>query len=409
MNPYHYNTPVVGRPIRWIACFWGALCTLAAPPPCFARLIVVPVPMFSLNPTTGYNAGLILSFTEIENEFTESILAPSGSYHESYGPMGTFRYYRYTPEGNNWRVYSSLGGKNYHESYFDFRVPRWWKDRVGFRGRALLMRDPAFRFYGYGAGTTPRDESHYAYVDRGGYGTIAFILSERLELGLDFTLHRGEVRPTHVGPREEYTLEKWRDLDGLRDAFIHSEGYTLRYDSRDRQNLPHSGSLASLGIRGSWREAGSGADYWAWGGEVRRYVSFGGERLVLAARLFLDQMIGDRDTPFFERPTLGGKWSFRGYGYNRFTDWGRVAGSVEQRWLLARAKILRVPVALEPAVFVEVGRVFGSFGDLAPSGPWARALGGSWRFIVTNSLVASIDVGVSPEGPAAHVSLDYPF
>lgn len=374
-----------------------------------SRSLLVPIPMVSLNPTTGYNAGMLVAWVRVGSGFTESIMAPSASYHESYGTLLTMRHFQFTKRDDVFRLYASYGAMNYHESYLDFRVPRFYRGRLGARGRLFAMRDPAFRFYGYGSDTRDENKAFYAFIDRGGYGTLAVWLSRFLQVGLDVSAHDGRIAPTHIGGVDRYIRNKYSGVDGLSGGFVFQEGVTLQYDSRDSPSVPRHGAFASASVRASSRALGSLSNFHGFGVDMRSYVSAKAERFTTVPRLFLDRVSGDDDTPLFERPALGGKWTFRGYGFNRFTDWARLGIAVEQRALLATPDLFGIRVGLEPALFVSTGRVASTARHLARLSGFAWVAGGAWRFIVTDSLVASIDLGFSREGPAAHVSIEYPF
>ena len=93
----------------------------------------------------------------------------------------------------------------------------------------------------------------------------------------------------------------------------------------------------------------------------------------------------------------------------RFVDDNGYVANVEERINLIEFEMMGVRQIFQLAGFVDVGRVFGE-GEGLKFDDLKIAAGGAVRLIVpASNLVTSIDLGVSDEGPAVFVSLDYPW
>src|SRR5713226_6413288 len=108
-----------------------------------------------------------------------------------------------------------------------------------------------------------------------------------------------------------------------------------------------------------------------------------------------------RTLPLYERPSLGGSDTLRGYIANRFTDnstWHAVA---EYRfWIISRGFALTDTIRIERvgmALFYEAGTVADSL-DRLPAARVHTSYGVGLRFSLERTAVFRADVGFSREG-----------
>ena len=158
------------------------------------------------------------------------------------------------------------------------------------------------------------------------------------------------------------------------------------------------------------RTLGSSTSYTKFGFDSRGYIPLRGEKKnpILAMRATADYVAGPADTPFWERSSLGGRRSLRGYGGDRFIGFNRSIGSVELRTNVYQHRLFGVNAELELAPFIDAGEVFkgvttNPVGDLH----WDYGLG--FRGIVRPQILAFVDVGHGDEGLKVFTGIDYPF
>jgi outer membrane protein assembly factor BamA len=116
--------------------------------------------------------------------------------------------------------------------------------------------------------------------------------------------------------------------------------------------------------------------------------------------------------PFYERPSLGGSDTLRGYIANRFTDncsWHAVA---EYRfWIFPRGFALTDTIRIERvgmALFYEAGTVAHSL-DALPAAPIHTSYGVGLRFSLERTALFRADVGFSREDVNVSVGFGLPF
>lgn len=113
-------------------------------------------------------------------------------------------------------------------------------------------------------------------------------------------------------------------------------------------------------------------------------------RLVLKGHLEqVEPLFGGSDVPFFQRPTLGGQRTLRGFSSSRFQEDGALAGSVEYRYPIWRN--------LDAVALVDVGQVFDSFEDVAVD-RFHWSYGGGLHLISGGTLRFRFELAHSPEG-----------
>jgi hypothetical protein len=269
------------------------------------------------------------------------------------------------------------------------------------------------RFFGFGPDTRARDET--SYVD------------EVIDVGAraDFALPKaGGSWVATIGARgEHHNLAPGRVSgrpttdDVFPELFAAGDGHQslvlttgLRYDTRDSQHQPYAGYQVGVLVDAPlWQSTGdTGVVATAFGN-----VSFplppllhrgGDEREenpptdTLALGLAVQASAGT--LPFYERPSLGGSDTLRGYIANRFTDnssWHAVA---EYRfWVVPRGFALTDTIRIERvgmALFYEAGTVADSL-DALPAARVHTSYGVGLRFSLERTAVFRADVGFSRE------------
>jgi len=269
------------------------------------------------------------------------------------------------------------------------------------------------RFYGLGPDTRERDETSYTdeVTDLGARGEFA--LPEAGGNWIATAGARGEyhnLAPGRVSGRattDDVFPELFTAGDGVASLTL-SAG--LRYDTRDSQHQPYAGWQLGVFVDAPvWQSGGdAGAVATAFGNLAFRLPPLfhrGGDQReehpptdTLALGLAVQASAGD--LPFYERPSLGGTDTLRGYIANRFTDnssWHAVA---EYRfWIIPRGFALTDTIRIERvgmALFYEAGTVADSL-DKLPAARVHTSYGVGLRFSLERTAVFRADVGFSRE------------
>lgn len=128
--------------------------------------------------------------------------------------------------------------------------------------------------------------------------------------------------------------------------------------------------------------------------EVRQYLPVGllpqSRRFVLMGHLEqVEPLFEGSAVPFFQKPTLGGQNTLRGFTSSRFQADGALAGSAEYRYPIWNS--------LDALVLVDAGQVFDSFGDItADRFHWSY--GGGIHLLAGNGLGFRFELAHSAEG-----------
>jgi outer membrane protein assembly factor BamA len=241
----------------------------------------------------------------------------------------------------------------------------------------------------------------------GSYAFLGVNVNREMRLSFGESLRRFSV--TEGGVRDlPFTGDVFPSLPGLDGATVHAQHIAFTYDSRDSERTPTRGILASAFAEVSSEAFGSASDYVKGGVSAVYLHPVGNGRVVLVTRGLFEALGGDDDTPFQVRPSLGGVDTLRGFGDNRFFDNARVVLSAEVRTRVLTLDLFGVRSAFELAPFIDVGRVFQSLDDLT-RGDYEVTPGIGLRALAPPSVVGHLEIGVSREGPAIFVGLDYPF
>ena len=132
------------------------------------------------------------------------------------------------------------------------------------------------------------------------------------------------------------------------------------------------------------------------------------KRYTFVFRAKLDATVGGDEVPFFERSSLGGQTTLRGYGVGRFVDNHALVFSAEERIQLFHLKVFGTVAEVEVAPFLDVGKVANTFRYRAFSQYEANP-GIGFRAIARPNVVARVDVATGNEGSAVFAGLDFPF
>jgi hypothetical protein len=237
----------------------------------------------------------------------------------------------------------------------------------GYEATLNAFEDGRFRFYGVGSGADEEAETAYAHEQWGGTLDLYWNAATHWRLG-------GGVRyaDVDVGRAADDLLAETTSIfdgfpggPGVDGGSVVAPRLTVIFDRRNQEFTPSRGTLARLTVeRVELDEAGSQelADSWTrWELSARHYWSTPGQRYTLLFSGRVEEA-SEGEIPFWEMPALGGESSLRAYGEGRFRDQGAFVGTVELRVHALHMVAMGMPIDVEVAPFVDLGRVYD--GDL---------------------------------------------
>lgn len=373
-------------------------------------VLALALPIVATDPNKGPTVGVLPVGVMREGRRITNILAPDITWNEIDGLGATFRMRRFFSRDAGLVLdagTSSEGAQDYDVVFSQRRLGPG--DTLYFRSRFWYATTLANRFYGLGNETDEEDESSYVLRHTEAVATLGIELPLHLSIEVQERLVSNKVGPGRLDDVPS-TKAAFPDVPGVDDGRLTVLSHRVRlvFDSRDSRGAPNEGFLGEFSY-----EAGDSAT----GGDVefdRFAFSFTflfpklDKRLITVIHAAGWLVLGD-DVPFYELTRVGGKNTHRGYGEGRWVGQNGFVAGLEERWNLWRFEVMDVRLILQVAGFVDIGRVYAdeesiTLHDLKVAG------GGAVRLIVPDSeLVASIDVGISDEGPAAFVGLNYPY
>jgi outer membrane protein assembly factor BamA len=143
--------------------------------------------------------------------------------------------------------------------------------------------------------------------------------------------------------------------------------------------------------------------------DARHLLPHYDDQLVFVARFLVDTVNGHtRGIPFYERPTLGGETTLRGFGLSRFIDDTALLLNFEERIPIKRLKAFDYLIDPEVAPFLDVGRVMSGFSTRDVQNLQVNP-GIGLRILAHPHVVGRLDVAYGRDGENLFVGLDYPF
>lgn len=372
---------------------------------------VVPIPEIILDPNEGDTYGVMLAalFKDAEGD-VRYMLAPDVRYNETKGIFPVFRLLAYPSDD---RFYSVTLGKSttkdedYEAEYENYELlggKAWIETKI------LYERDSTERFYGFGNDADEDEESNYTSAIFFTEAKPGYYVAPHLNVNWRTRVRQHDVQEGQVDAipdiRDEHPEVRGR---GLEKAWVWLNRFALTWDSRDSRKLTTSGSFAEAYVDVADRTLGSVESFVKFGVEGRKFLSFRKvKNPTLAVRARLDYISGDRQTPFWELNSLGGRRTLRGFGSQRFIDFNRSLASAELRTRVWSKRLFGVDLDVELAPFVETGQVFRQLDD-SPIDDLHWVFGNGFRGLVRPQIVAFVDLGYGSDGLAVFTGIDYPF
>ncbi len=367
----------------------------------------IPLPEILTDPNEGntYGALAVVLFLD-ENKIIKYILAPDVRYNKITGVFPAFRLFGFPTRDRKWSIVvrkSQHIDEDYELVYED---NAFWQDRVRLSADIEYGRDSTERFFGFGNGSSEKEESNYTAQEGVGVVRVSYRLQPTLELTYQSRVRVFRVKKGGVD-NFPFIGDEHPGTPGLGGATVVGQEVGLVYDSRDDINIPRQGGFGLFSAEFIPTLLGSSFSAVKYAAEVRKFIPFR-ERFVLAMHSRINYLQSNDDVPFFEQNEVGGRRSLRGFGSGRFVDRNSFFASAELRTRVYERQIFGVNAELELAPFVDFGQVFRSsrsspFNDL-------HAVGGlGFRGVVRPQVVGFVDIGLGEQGAAVFTGLEYPF
>jgi len=367
---------------------------------------LIPLPVFATSRNGGNDYGIMPVWLFKEDEYINGIFAPSVIYNDNTGLNLTLRYFGYPTVDRQYRLFlnQSIGvDREVSAEYWDNRFS---SGKFQLYVKGTYYKDSTFRFFGLSEKSPEDGETNYSNVEFAPEAKLGYYLPHNLTLSLRerfrwVSIARGKLDTL------PYIQDTYRGLDGVTGGAALNNRLSLTYDSCAGGICPTDGWLATV-----YGEANLGFTrtraYTRVGADVKKYFAMGADGRFITVVKGAFELTGGSHVPFFERSTIGGENTLRGYGRYRFIDDGFVLINVEERIRLFRLYLYGVWSDWEVAPFVDMGRVYSSFAH-APLKGYKINPGVGFRAIVEPNVVGRVDLGLSDEGLTAFVGLDFPF
>lgn len=379
-------------------------------PPTY-EVLVLALPIIATDPNKGPKFGILPPLVFKEGKRITNILAPDLiTYNKVEGVGAKFRMRRLFSADSNLAVdagTSSEGADDYEVIYNQRRVgPNQF---LYYQAHFSYSTALAERFYGVGNDTEDEDES--AYVFRRTLGEAVIGLELPLDLSVEF---KERITSYKVGPGRLEDVRSTRaafpDVSGIREGRLTVLTHQIRltYDTRDSRKAPSRGLYGEFIYEIADSTLGSDVAFQRFALSITVLIPKFNNRFTTAIHAAGWILTGSK-IPFYELTMIGGKATNRGYPRGRFVDQNGWVLNLEERINLFEYEMMGVRQILQLAGFIDVGRVLEE-GEGLEIRQSKVSGGAAVRLIVPDSeLIVSIDVGMSSEGSAVFVGLDYPW
>jgi outer membrane protein assembly factor BamA len=399
-----HRRPALTRRVLVLA----SLLCLGLAGPARASFSIIPLPAIDTDPNAGATYGVLpVLLIRDEAEQVRRIIAPSLTYNEFRGITGTFRYFDYPTPAERFEFIAGYSETIERELDIRYRNLGLFAGRFHADVQILYERDSTIRFFGLGPASRRVDETNMTLGVAGLYMLFGLNVTPNTRLSLGETVQNFDVRRGSV-PGLPFTGTVFPDLAGVDGTFVHAQRAVLAYDDRDSFTTPSRGLLVRVYLEASTELLGSESEYVKAGAEAVYLKPAWDGRVVLVARGLIEGISGGNATPFEVKPTLGGATTLRGFSQNRFYGDARVLANAEARVKVFRMRIFGMTAEFEAAPFLDMGKVFTNTDELIGS-QFEVTPGIALRGLAPPSVVGRVEIGVSREGPAIFVGLDYPF
>jgi outer membrane protein assembly factor BamA len=391
-----------------LACVVGSL-LLPGAEACAEERSYFVIPAVATAKNDGVDVGVIVPyiFADDEGRVTK-IIAPMYIHNEFVGSRATLNLFRYPARGEQIKLIASVTEKIERKFQVDYQALFLEGGKYSLEGNVGFFKNGTARFFGLGNQTKESQETNYTDRELLGFITGGLYVGPGRRLTWTERLRNVEVQVGAV-PNIPYTQSVFPAIKGTGGATVWGHKLAFLDDTRDDTLTPTVGSYLTLFLElAQSLTADTNTVFSRYGFDYRILLPNPTKQYTFVFRAKLDATVGGAEIPFFERSSLGGQTSLRGFGVGRFVDNHALVFNFEERIQLFHLKVFGTVAEIETAPFLDVGKVTDTFRYRAVSQYEANP-GIGFRAIARPNVVGRVDFATGNEGQTVFAGLDFPF
>ncbi len=367
------------------------------------------IPAVATSKNDGTDVGVIVPyiFADGEGRITK-IVAPMYIHNEFVGSRGTINLFRYPTRGEEYKLIASYTEKIERKFLFDYRNLFLSGGRYSLEANVGFFKNATARFFGIGPQTSAAQETNYTDRELLGHITAGLYVGPGRRVLFTERLRSVEVQVGAV-PDIPFTQPVFPTIKGTGGGTIWGHKLAFLDDTRDDTLTPTIGSYFTMYLElAQSLSADSNTVFSHYGAEYKTLIPNETKEYTFVFRARINATVGGAEIPFFERSSLGGQNSLRGFGVGRFVDNHSLVFNFEERIQLFHLKAFGTVAEVEAAPFLDVGKVTDTFRYRAFSQYEANP-GIGFRAISRPNVVGRVDFANGNEGQTVFAGLDFPF
>src|SRR3989442_14571596 len=331
----------------------------------------IPIPEIITDPNEGNTVGLlgVLLFLDDKDQI-QYMVAPDLRYNKTTGVFPAFRFFGYPSPERRYSVVVAKSTTRDEDYELEYTDRTFWDGRGFLLASFLHEADSTERFFGIGNESREErpdpgrpagpgnlgGESNYTDVDTQAQATPGVWVLPYANLSYRMRIRRYGIEHGQVDniPFIATAPPEARGR-GLEGGVFWAHQVALTYDSRDSTDIPTRGALGILYGELTDKHIGSASSFVKFGADWRDFIPLRKGNPILALHVLANYTSGDKDTPFWELSSLGGRRALRGFGSQRFIDFNRSLATAELRTRVYQRRVFGVNLEIEVAPFTEAG------------------------------------------------------
>lgn len=371
---------------------------------------VLPLPAFAYSRNESYWVGTVVPVLQsnLKDEL-QDIYAPFYTHNRYVGETFGLYYYGYPSDTTQYSVTADYSTKTQRDIDLTYKNVGAGGGRYILAGRVSWFKNPFRRLFGVGNQTSESEET--TYTSREGIVDLTAGIHLNEDVALMWTEHYHDIRvDTGIVNSLPQAKTQFGQLPGMEGANIVGHKLTARYDTRDKQLISTRGTYVNLSLELNQNLQHSGPNRWVRTTvDARHLFPHYDDQLVFVTRFLVDTVNGHtQNIPFYERPTLGGETTLRGFGQSRFIDDTALLINFEERIPVKQVKAFDYLIDLEVAPFLDIGRVMSGFSTRDVKDLQVNP-GTGLRILARPNVAGRLDIAYGRDGVNLFVGLDYPF
>jgi outer membrane protein assembly factor BamA len=378
------------------------------------------IPAVATSKNDGVDVGFIVPylFADDEGRVTK-IIAPMYIHNEFLGSRATLNLFRYPVRGEQIKLIASVTEKTERKFQLDYQNLFLNGGRYSLEGNVGFFKNGTARFFGLGNQTRESQETNYTDRELLGFITGGIYVGPGRRVTWTERLRNVEVQDgaltntddakTVDGAPIPFTKSVFPAIKGTGGATVWGHKLAFLDDTRDDTLTPTVGSYFTMFVElAQSLTADTHTVFSRYGFDYRILLPNQTKQYTFVFRAKLEATVGGAEIPFFERSSLGGQTSLRGFGVGRFVDNHSLVFNFEERIQLFHVKVFGTVAEVETAPFLDIGKVTDTFRYQAFSQYEANP-GIGFRAIARPNVVGRVDFATGNEGRAVFAGLDFPF